>query len=165
MKHKTKNQYASIIENKLEGKKMNENAKGLTKIHLNDGVDNLKPDKSNNENISPTRTILIPTIAEQRKQLSERSFKNKNPRRNSTIIDRQTIQKQARRTSKTDVYNLSLNSSNGSVLPGKSAQKTLDSLADDVSNHCIIKTIIFFSVLFCFVFFFLNSYFIFETPV
>ena len=119
---------------------MNENVKGLTKLHLNDGLDSLKLDKTNAEGLSSARTVLIPTIAEQRKQLSERSFKSKNTRRNSTIIDRQTLQKQTRRMSKTDAYNLSLNSSNGSVLAEKLAQKTLDSLTDNVSNNdCILK--------------------------
>ena len=131
---------------------MNENTKELAKMQVNDGA-------ANNGGLSPTRTVSIPSIAEQRKQLQERSFKSKNPRRNSTIIDRQTIEKKSRRTSKTDANNLSLSSSGGSALVEKLKQRTIDSLNDALSNNdCNDKLYIYIYIYTLQFYFVLKSY-------
>lgn len=132
---------------------MNENTKNLSKIQINDEKTNntsisqllqLKTQLSelNTGNMSPTQlnmlTVSFPIGSEQRNKITERSFKSKNTRRNSTLIDRQTIQK--RRSSKTDTNNTSLTSSTGSILFQKYSsvekirQKTHDSMTDAISN-------------------------------
>lgn len=142
---------------------MNDNTKNLAKMQLHNDASvpttplsktstiaqllHLKSsqsaDYSHSTNMSPTTSNLLtanfPLSGDSNRQVSENSFKSRNTRRNSTLIDRQTHHKQ-RRSSKTD-NNTSLTSSGGSnLLQQKNSsverdrQKTFDSLNESLSN-------------------------------
>lgn len=131
--------------------KFNEEISKLALNNSNNTIVQLFQSQSSEQN---TRTIEKPNgyMAGTERQASETNFKNKNPRRNSTIIDKQAILK-LRRTSKTDTVNLSFNLSTSNTLLQKNSsvdkvkQKTYDSFNDTASNaDC--KFILSYSLLF-----------------
>lgn len=144
---------------------MNDNQKSLAKMHLHEETSmpgsplnktstiaqliHLKSQSADHPSgsLSPTLQSNLLTVSftlngqSDQRQVSEKSFKSRNTRRNSSLIDKQTLH-QKRRSSKTETNtNASLTSSAGSILLQQKnnsvervRQKTFDSFNESISN-------------------------------